>query len=368
VRVCLICIEMFGRGTHGGFGRATRIIGRELVARDVEVTAVVPQRSPGFPSEYAIAGMRVLQYGNASWRSPMALYREVDADVYHSQDPSFGSYLAMKAMPDRAHVITFRDPMDRRDRRIEWRHAGSDRLGWLKYSTFVDNFLVGRAVRRATGLYCAANFLIPKVHAKYGLDTAPRFLPTPVDVPDRIAKSATPVVCFVGRWHRRKRPELFLQLARRFPDVRFVAVGGTRDETRDRRLRQEFADVPNLEMTGVIDQFETDRLNQIYSASWILINTAAREGLPNTFLEAAAHRCAILSVVDPDRFASRFGHHASEDGLAEGLAHLLKNDRWQRRGELGYEYVSSCFETNKAMVAHLDAYRQALSSQRDPSD
>jgi glycosyltransferase involved in cell wall biosynthesis len=361
MRVCLICIEMFGRGTHGGFGRATRLIGRELVARNVEVTAVVPRRSPDFPSEYTIEGMRVLQYGRASWRSSMALYRAVNADVYHSQDPSLGSYLAMKAMPDRAHVITFRDPMDRRDWRTEWRHAGPDRLGWLQYSAFVDNFLVGRAVRRATSLYCAASFMIPKVQAKYGLRAAPRFLPTPVDLPDGVAKSATPVVCFVGRWHRRKRPELFLDLAKRFPDVRFIAVGGTRDKKRDRQLRQDFADVRNLEMTGIIDQFESDRLNQIYSASWILINTAAREGLPNTFLEAAASRCAILSVVDPDGFASRFGCHVPEDKLAEGLAYLLGHDRWRQRGELGYEYISSCFETNTAMAAHLDAYRQALS-------
>ncbi len=42
MRVCLVCIEMFGLGTYGGFGRATRVIGRELVARDIDVCVVAP--------------------------------------------------------------------------------------------------------------------------------------------------------------------------------------------------------------------------------------------------------------------------------------------------------------------------------------
>ena len=33
MKICLISVEIFAWGKYGGFGRATRIIGRELVKR-----------------------------------------------------------------------------------------------------------------------------------------------------------------------------------------------------------------------------------------------------------------------------------------------------------------------------------------------
>lgn len=44
MHICLLCIEIFSWGKYGGFGRATRFIGRELVKRGIKVTAIVPKR------------------------------------------------------------------------------------------------------------------------------------------------------------------------------------------------------------------------------------------------------------------------------------------------------------------------------------
>ena len=89
--------------------------------------------------------------------------------------------------------------------------------------------------------------------------------------------------------------ELFFELARQCPDLEFVAVGGARDPLRDRALRERYGDIPNLRMTGVIDQFTApETWSEALGSSWILVNTSAREGLPTAFIEAAAHRCAIL--------------------------------------------------------------------------
>jgi len=35
VHICLVAVEIFGCGKYGGFGRATRIIGRELAKRGI---------------------------------------------------------------------------------------------------------------------------------------------------------------------------------------------------------------------------------------------------------------------------------------------------------------------------------------------
>ena len=185
-------------------------------------------------------------------------------------------------------MITFRDPLDKEDWKIETELSGKGRVGWRLYRMYIDNPLVGWAVRRASGLYCAAEFLIPKVMRKYNLAQAPRFLPTPVAIPDTVSKAGRPTVCFVSRWGGRKRPERFFELSRRFPEVDFIAVGGDRDKERDRRLRSAYEGIPNLEMTGIIDQFQSGELSRILEKSWVLVNTSPREGLPNAFLEAAA--------------------------------------------------------------------------------
>jgi glycosyltransferase involved in cell wall biosynthesis len=268
----------------------------------------------------------------------------------------------MQVAKGRKHVVTFRDPGMLRDWWLELERPSSSRLQVLANLVYEDNPLVRRSVRRADAVYCAAEHLSPKAQRKYRLRSAPVFLPTPVDVPERVDKAATPTVCFNGRWDRRKRPELFFELARDFPGVRFIAVGGSRDAAWEAKLRSRYGRVPNLDMVGFVDQFATDRLARILDLSWVLVSTSTREGLPNTFLEAAAHRCALLSRVDPDGFASRSGHHVQDGDFAGGLRHLLEGDRWRSLGEIGQRYVRERFETGVATLRHLEAYERVLSS------
>jgi glycosyltransferase involved in cell wall biosynthesis len=87
------------------------------------------------------------------------------------------------------------------------------------------------------------------------------------------------------------------------------------------------------------------------------------ECLPVSFLEAAAHGCAILSFHDPDGFSSRFGFHASEGLLEAGLAWLLGEERWRELGERGRSYVSEVHGREKVIDMHIETY-QALMEAR----
>ena len=60
-RICLICVEIFAWGKYGGFGKAARIIGRELVKRGYEVFAVVPRREDQ-KEEEILDGITVLGF------------------------------------------------------------------------------------------------------------------------------------------------------------------------------------------------------------------------------------------------------------------------------------------------------------------
>ena len=359
MRVCLLSTEIFAWGKYGGFGRATRTIGRELARRGLQVSAIVPRR-PGQAAVESLDGMTVLGYPmRAPWQVGR-LCRAADADVYHSQEPSTATWLARRAMPDRHHVVTFRDPRDWSDWRTELAHPSLSRLQVLANFLYEDNPLVHRAVRRADRRFCAAHCIQAKVVAKYRLDSAPPLLPTPVVVPTMVRKAPQPTVCYLARWDRRKRPDLFFDLVARFPRVRFLAVGRSRDAAYDRAPRQRYGHLPNLELTGFVDQFGSQELSAILGRSWIVVNTAAREGLPNAFIEAAAHRCAILSEVDPDGFASRFGARAEAGDFAGGLAWLLERDRWRERGKRGYAHVRDTFELHQAMDDHLAVYDELV--------
>ena len=362
MRVCLICIELFGDSIYGGFGRATRFIGRELVRRGMQVSVVVPRRSATRPDTYELDGMAVHQFCPQQALRAIRMLRHCRADVYHSQDTSIGTLLAQIAAPRAAHIVTFRDPMDRHDWKVETDYANMPRLGWTQYRLFIDNPLVAMAVRRADRRYCAARFLIPKTTKMYGLKTRPDFLPSPVQLPREIQKAERPTVCYVGRWEGRKRVERFFELAEQCPEVDFIALGGARDPDRDRSLRERYGGIPNLRMTGVLDQFVTPEWAEVLGRSWILVNSSLREGLPTSFIEAAAHRCAILAFTDPDGFATKFGVVAQEQGggLKQGLQELLRADRWKALGQEGRRHVEGVFSTDHAMEAHCRAYEEVF--------
>ncbi len=360
MKVCLICTEIFAWGKHGGFGRSTRMLGRELARRGVSVDAVVPRRKGQRPVE-GLDGIRVLSFPmTAPWLARQ-LFKTSGADIFHSQEPSLSTWIAQQAMPQSKHLVTFRDPRARRDQLIELRYPSMSTVKTLAASFYEHNCLTRRAVRQADGCFCCAGGLSDKAQAVYGLPQPPGVLASPIEIPARpMRKHPRPTVCFLARWDRRKRPERFFELAKQFPQVRFIAVGQSQDPAWDAELRATYGGLSNVDMRGFVDQFSSNVLSEILEQSWILVNTSAREGLPTSFLEALAHRCAILSSVNPDGVAERFGSYVRQDAFAEGLRELLEQDRWKAKAEAGFAYVRAHHALDMVLERHLAVYRTIL--------
>jgi glycosyltransferase involved in cell wall biosynthesis len=365
MKLCFIVSEFFSWGKYGGYGSATRVLATELTRRGLNITVVTPARGAQ-PEQEQVDGVTVLACPAHSIGSQLQLLRDCGADVFHSQEPSLTTWLAMKAAPRSAHLVTCRDTRVSADWLIElrsWIRDGSFRT--LLTLPYENNPLVTRAVRAAHAVFCPNEFSRPITQRKYGLSSPPGFLPTPVrpsGIP--VEKARHPTVCFVGRWDRRKRPEIFFELARAFPDVRFIALGQARTPAQTALLCRRYGNISNLELRGFVDQFASDGVEQTLSQSWVLVNTALREGLPRSFLEAASFKCAILSRVDPEGFASKFGHRVHNDDFAAGLRRLLLNGDWRRRGEEGHTYVSSKYGFEPAINRHLEAYHRYIPHSR----
>jgi len=367
LRVCYVSPEYFGLGVHGGFGYVTKTLSEELADRGFDVYVVTPRRNGQAPVE-RVNGVKVLSYEPstglpwpagtlASRRGYIDLVREVDADIYHSEAVSLNTYVAQRAAPEKRHLITFQDPYDAR----EWARIAEvePRYRGLTHSARVrlEKRVLSSACRRADALYTQAWFLAEKARAYYGFEETPRLLPNPVPVPEKpTGKSPRPTVCFLARWDPQKRVELFLELAQEHPDVRFIAMGRSHDDAKDRELRERYRGVPNLQLTGFVTEEEKSR---ILGASWALVNTSIREALPVSFLEALAHGTPIISGENPDDLTSEYGYVVEDGDYSSALDRLLADDERQDKGRRGRRHVMEVHEAGRVVDLHVEIYESS---------
>jgi len=374
MRVCFVTSEIFAFGRYGGFGKLTRDITNGLIERGVEVfvltrTISAEQRN----IEVLDNGIVVIKLPRVLARLTSILpfnktkliYKLPDADIYHSESVLIDSWLCMRQNPNKKHIITFQDPRYFSEIwQVKSRELGNP--NWWKKVDFrlrhyVFEFFEKRAVRNADRLYCQAKFIIPKVMKMYNLpeNKRPEFLPNPVRIPkEKIKKVDEPTVCFLGRWDAQKRPELFLSLAKEFPDVKFIAMGKAHNESVDNALRNKYKKFKNLEMPGFVSE---EKKRQILAKSWAMINTSIRECLPVAFLESLAHETPIISGEDPDNLVSKFGvktGYRFED-YVYGLRKLLISD-WRTMGKNGRRYVEENHEYWKVIDRHINVYKRIL--------
>jgi glycosyltransferase involved in cell wall biosynthesis len=169
------------------------------------------------------------------------------------------------------------------------------------------------------------------------------FHPTPPDCGRNGA--VVKQVAWIANLKALKNPGAFVRLARRFarrPDVRFVMVGGTMDDSDwTKQQLAEIAATPNIEYRGALGQ---GCVNALLEETDLLVNTSDYEGFSNTFIQAWMRRVPVVSLrVDPDRLLSRGGLGAvtgDEEKLYEKVAALLDDpDRCSAIGARARRYA-----------------------------
>jgi glycosyltransferase involved in cell wall biosynthesis len=194
-----------------------------------------------------------------------------------------------------------------------------------------------RPVLFATPAPTLSRFLESTYHVS---GVACTFLPNIVTIDVRqVIKNQQPRVIFLGRLDPIKRPWVFVELARRFPEVEFLMLGQSHFQGRGSWVPRQLPE--NVTLLGHIDG---EQKLHLLASAWVLVNTSIHEALPISFLEALACDTPLLSCTNPEGLVSRFGIFTGSwdgDGMeslprfVNGLRQLLEHHSW--RTQLGQE-------------------------------
>jgi glycosyltransferase involved in cell wall biosynthesis len=191
-----------------------------------------------------------------------------------------------------------------------------------------DRFLYHFGLRRASAVIVQSNYQNQLLWANYRLKgtVIRNFFEGEVKSTSPNKQKEILWVSTIRKW---KRPFLFIELARAFPDERFVMIGGEdySNPSLFRDVKEACALLPNIEFLGFQPLVRTE---SYFDRCKVFVNTSEHEGFPNTFLQAWRRGIPVVSYVNPDGLIKEHGLGLSVESsqqMNEVLMKLLLNPR-----------------------------------------
>jgi glycosyltransferase involved in cell wall biosynthesis len=346
MNVCVVSLNLAAyydttpRSKYGGAEVQAAFVARALRDQGVNVSLVVADlpvdvRIP-YPVESAFRtddGLPLLRFFHPRMTGISDALARANADVYYQRNA--GMLTGLVAHHARKHG------------RLFVYGAGSD-TDFSYRDVLIDGvrdktmFMYG--LRRAHGVVVQNNAQ---------LDAAKRSLTIPVvaisngvlPVENATANVKGPVL-WAGGLRDVKRPDLFIELARRFPQREFVIVGGptTTSGAYAAEVEEEARTVPNIRLAGWVPN--SDVVREIARAA-VVVNTSVVEGFPNVYLEAWNHGVPVISFNDVDGLLAneKLGGLSSDlDDMETKLRALLeKPDEMRAAGARAQRVINERF-------------------------
>ncbi len=175
-------------------------------------------------------------------------------------------------------------------------------------------------------------------------------------IPTNLEKKNT--VLWVGRATRGKRPEIYLKIAKFFPNQTFIMICNKGKNIEYwKKIKEEACKIPNLIFIPAV-LFE--KINEYFNRAKVFINTSISEGFPNTFIQASKNKTPILSLnVNPDKFITKyecgFVCNNKFKKMVNNLEILLTNqDLYNKFSENAFKYVKEKHNINKISKKWID--------------
>lgn len=172
--------------------------------------------------------------------------------------------------------------------------------------------------------------------------------------------SSNGVVLWVSTIRHAKRPERFIELARRLPHLTFRMVGGP--STPDNggmelfeRVKASAALLPNMEFVGFVPYAE---IEPHFDAARVFVNTSDYEGFPNTFLQSWARSVPTVSFVETGSVIGGrpvVSFVRDVDEMTTEVDLLMRNDaEWLERGQR----ARACYERFHSLDSVTSSYER----------
>ncbi len=202
------------------------------------------------------------------------------------------------------------------------------------------------------------------LHERFGLRTC--VIKNGLLLPNvNLEKTKPPIVLWVGSLSAVKKPEIFLKLARALPNVSFELIGGEGDDTSIYgNVKSQAEKIPNLTFHGFVP---FNKVNDFSKNASILVNTSTIEGFPNTFIQAWANNCPIVSLnVDPDGIIQKqkLGFLSGTfEQMVSDVKRLMDDENLRKTiGRMSREYVEKNHDIRQIIEQYLAIFK-ALSEE-----
>lgn len=319
----------------GGAETQQRALATGLAARGFEVVVATCDYGQGrraaaegvtfLATHPPFAGLPGLRFLHPRLTGNLRALHAADADVYYARGAGFPAGLAFDVARARGAAFAFGAAHDR-DTDPALPGLGNPRDRWW--------------ARRALG---GADLVIAQTgrqreafRARLGRDSV--VVPNLVELPAAPREAARgDALVWLSTYKESKRPEWFVELARRRPERRCIMAGVVPPPPLTTAAwdaaRRAAESLPNLEVRGHVQR---EGLGALFDEAALFVHTSPAEGFPNTLLEAWAHGVPALTAFDPDGILEREGLGERVEGL-EALADAA--ERWgadpARREEAG---------------------------------
>ncbi|MCE5230833.1 glycosyltransferase family 4 protein [bacterium] len=291
-------------GGHGGAEVQFAFLARELARRGATVTFIAGDR--GQPADDTIDGVRLLSYKarptlagrlslqRAMWRAKAHIYLQ-QATGSTTKEVAFFTMWAR-----RRFVYWIASDMDC-SAELTRIGNGPPRNKWFVWGLHRADLIV--AQHEGQRHLLRENEKLESVVIPNGFPPVP-----PPTVPREYH-------LWIGKANSLKRPELLIELARRFPNERFrmICPADVSNPMWMDKVGRELATAPNIER---LDRVPFDKMGEELARARTLLITSIIEGFPNTLVQALWQGVPVVSLnVDPGgMIASRgLGVMANDD-------------------------------------------------------
>ncbi len=165
-------------------------------------------------------------------------------------------------------------------------------------------------------------------------------------------KDESSIILWVGRSDPLKRPDLFIELAKAYPNERFVLVSpATTYVEYSQKCKQKAERIDNLEY---LERQTETQLIDLYERAKLMVNTSISEGFSNAMMEALYFKVPLLTRgVDPDEIILRhqLGYACSDrdDFFASFEKMMTEEKETTEMGARGRDYVESQHSPNASL-------------------